>query len=303
MSSWSGKTRGNIIGYRIFVFLLRFGGLQSAYFLLCFVALYFFLFSRKAFRFIYFYFHIIQGFSRLRSIRYVYQNFYLLGQVLIDKVAVLSGIKTNFTFDFEGEEYLHQMAAMGKGGVLMSAHVGNWDMAGQLLNRIKSPINILLLDAEHRRIKTFLDSVMVKKEQNRAVKIIVEKGDYSHLIEIKKAFSNNELLGLHSDRYLPGAKMLKAKLLGREAAFPFGPFFLALRFGVPVSFTFAIKESRNHYHFFATPGKIYPVSGRSPGEAELMVILNDYVTELEKILKKYPKQWFNYYSFWENKVS
>jgi predicted LPLAT superfamily acyltransferase len=29
--------------------------------------------------------------------------------------------------------------------------------------------------------------------------------------------------------------------------------------------------------------------------------LNDYAAEMEKKVKQYPEQWFNYYNFWEQK--
>jgi predicted LPLAT superfamily acyltransferase len=30
-------------------------------------------------------------------------------------------------------------------------------------------------------------------------------------------------------------------------------------------------------------------------------MLNEYVNEIEKKVKEYPEQWFNYYNFWEQK--
>ena len=48
MSSWQGKSRGTHLGYRIFVWILKSFGVQPAYFLLRFVAFYYFLFSYTA---------------------------------------------------------------------------------------------------------------------------------------------------------------------------------------------------------------------------------------------------------------
>lgn len=232
----------------------------------------------------------------------VYRNFILLGQTLIDKVCILSGTATHFTFDFEGEEHLRKIAKDGKGGILLNAHIGNWETAGQLLNRLSCNINILLMDIEHENIKRLLDQVMVVKSENTQVKIIVEKKDFSHLIEIKKTILNNEILVLHGDRFVPGMKVLSTTFMDKKATFPYGPFFLAVRFGVPVSFVFALKERKNHYHFFATPAKVYTPANSTITESDLLPILNDYTATLEKVLRKYPLQWFNYYPFWENQT-
>ena len=61
-----------------------------------------------------------------------------------------------------------------------------------------------------------------------------------------------------------------------------------------------MKESRSHYHFYATPPKKYDIpEGKRISYEDLMPVLNDYIAALESMLKKYPEQWFNYYGFWE----
>ena len=45
MPAWQGKSKGNTLGYRIFVSVLKTAGVMPAYFMLRFVALYYFLFS------------------------------------------------------------------------------------------------------------------------------------------------------------------------------------------------------------------------------------------------------------------
>lgn len=74
-----------------------------------------------------------------------------------------------------------------------------------------------------------------------------------------------------------------------------GPFLLAAKFKVPVSFVFAVKESKLHYHFFASEVKDYTAANK---DAVMQEMLNEYAAEMEKKLKQYPEQWFNYYNFW-----
>src|ERR1035437_11092420 len=109
MSSWKGKTRGGVLGYKIFVWTLKHLGISFSYFLLCFVVPYFIFSSRKATVAIYRYFRERMHFGVIHSVTGVYRNFYVFGQVLLDKIAMLAGFQSNFTFDFEGEEYLRQM--------------------------------------------------------------------------------------------------------------------------------------------------------------------------------------------------
>ncbi len=292
MSSWQGKSKGTPLGYRIFVWVLKTFGVLPAYFLLRFIALYYFFFSFKASRQIYLLYRQKLGYNSISSITKVYTNYFLLGQSIIDKVVVMSGIKNNFTFDFDGEENLRQIASMQKGGILLSAHIGNWDVAGHLFTRLETPINIVLYDGEHEQIKEYLERVTGKSKIN----IIVIKNDLSHIYAISNAFANNELVCMHADRFMPGNKTLTGKFLGAEARFPMGPFLLAATFKVPVSFVFAVKETSLHYHFFATAIKDYSSFAK---EAVMQEMLNDFTTAMETKVKQYPEQWFNYYNFWK----
>ena len=293
MSSWKGQTRGGVLGYKIFVWTLKYLGLSFAYFLLYFVVTYFVFSSGRAFGSLFRYFHEIRKYSRIRSLFSIYRNYYIFGQVLLDKIAMLAGFQSKFTFDFEGEEYLRQM---DNGGLLISAHVGNWEIAGQLLNRLEKTINILLLDAEHQQIKKYLSGVLT----NRNVNFIVIKEDYSHLVQIKSAFERGEIIAMHGDRFIEGNKIMVFDFLGRPAPFPVGPVNIAARFGVPVSYVFAIKESKKHYHFYATPLRLVPFSQNLKKRDEfLREALEAFVMAFEKIAVKYPLHWFNYYDFWK----
>ena len=294
MTAWQGKSKGTPFGYRIFVWVLKTLGVLPAYFLLRFVVLYYFFFSFKDSRQIYFFYRRKLGYSRVSAIIKLYKNYYLLGQSIIDKVVVMSGIKNNFSFDFDGEENLRKIAALEKGGMLLSAHIGNWDVAGHLFNRLETRINIVMYDGEHKQIKEYLESVTGKRNVN----IIVIKNDLSHIYAISDAFSNNELVCMHADRFLEGNKTLTANFLGDKARFPMGPFLLASKFKVPVSFVFAVKESKLHYHLYAGKIKDYSIFAK---DEVMQVMLNDYAAEMEVKVKQYPEQWFNYYNFWEQK--
>lgn len=293
MATWQGKTRGGLLGHLIFVYTLRYLGLSPAYFLLRFVSFYYFVFSRKSNRIINRYFQEIHQYPPRRARWAVYKNYYTLGQILIDKVAIYSGLVDKFTFDLEDETHL---AAMTRGGFMISAHIGNWEMAGKKSDRIDKTLNLLMLDEEHRKIKDLLESVM--KERN--IRIIPLKDDLSHLIEIRKVLDESELVCIHGDRFREGSKTMTATFMGKPARFPEGPFYLALRMGAPVSFAFAMKAGKKRYHFHATPPKTYPLpAGKRIGQEDIRPVLEDYILAVEEMLKKYPEQWFNYYEFWE----
>lgn len=292
---WSGKSRGGKTGYKIFVFLLRHFGLKPAYFLLYFVAFYFFITSWKTNKYIFNYFRKY-NYSWFKRLSRTYRNYYIFGQIIIDKVASMAGFKAKFTFSFEGEEYLNQMTSEESGGIMMSAHIGNWEIAGHYFDRLEKPVNVVMLDAEYAQIKDYLNSLGSRQKAN----IIPIKDDLSHLLLILEALNRKEIVCLHADRVLQKSpRNLKLKFLGKEAEFPYSIFKLIVSLQVPVSFVFAFKETSSHYHFFATPAKLYTDADR---EVAITKLSGDYVNEIEKKIKSYPIQWFNYYDFWQEQA-
>lgn len=295
MSSWKGKTRGGVLGHKIFIFLLKNFDISVAYFVLRFVVFYFVFFSPKAFKSIFYLYNERLGFSFIKSFFYIYKNYYSLGQVLLDKVALLAGFYNKFTYDFEDEIYLKTMIEENTGGILISAHLGNWEFSSQLLNRLEGKFNIVIFDAEHERIKEQLSLVLVNKKLN----VILIKDDLSHIYEINNALRNKEFICIHGDRYVANSKTISHNFLGEEANFPVGVFYLAAQYHVPVSFVYAIKSSNKHYKFFATPPKYFSGSNDKKNKNEkIKEVVNDYVENLEMMVKKYPEQWFNYFNFW-----
>ena len=287
---WQGKSKANPTGYKIFVFLLEKFGVQAAYLLLYFVSFYYFIFSHKTSKPILYFYNKRLGFSKLKSIRFLYKNYFTLGQTLIDKVALLAKVKTNFTYNFDGKNNLEEIVKNGKGGLLLSAHVGNWEAAGQMLEHINTKVNIVMYDGEDANIKKYLDSVTGE----RTFKIIYVKNDLSHIFEIKNALAANEIVCIHADRFLAGNKTIQTDFCGENAQFPYGPFLLSLKMDTPTVFVYAFKETNKHYHFYSSPLHYY---SKKDGDTE-QTVLNDFKIDLENKIKLYPEQWFNYHDFY-----
>lgn len=290
MPQWQGKTKGSKLGYKIFVYICRKMGVFPAYFVLYLVALYYFFFSWDSSRHIYYHFRKRIGYGKIKSILSIYRNYYLLGQTLIDKFVVMGGIKNKFTFTFDGEQYLRDIVLSGRGGILLSGHVGNWEIAGDLLKRLKTKINIVVFDAEHQWMKEYMDQVL-----NPNYNLIVMKDDMSHVYQIGDALHRNELICLHADRFIGNAKTLEINFFGEQSSFPVGPFAIATTFKVPVSIVFAFKETSTHYHFYGSP--IIEYDPTHEKNQHIQLLAENFVKLFEKMVKKYPKQWFNYFKF------
>jgi predicted LPLAT superfamily acyltransferase len=290
MNQWDGKSKGTVLGYKIFVFLIQKAGVRSAYFLLYFVASYYFLFLKKSNQAIFYYFKERLQYSWLQSKKMVFKSYYTFGQTIIDRVSISAGMRNYFSYEFDGIEVLKNLIAEKKGGVLISAHIGNFEIAEHFLGDINIDfrINLVTTDLEHSAIKSYLESLA----QKPTVKFIIIKEDLSHIFEINAALANNELVCFTGDRYFEGTKSLSEKILGKEAHFPAGPFLIASRLKVPVVFVYVMKEPNLHYHLYAREAAVKHRDEKG--------LLKEYIKSVESILQKYPLQWFNYFDFWND---
>ena len=288
MSQWDGKSKGTLLGYKIFVFCIKKLGIKVSYFVLVFVAFYYFLFLKKSNQAIFYYFNKKQKHSFWKSKKMVYMSYFTFGQTIIDKIAISAGLRDRFTYEFDGVTILKQLLEEKKGGVLISAHIGNFEIAEHFFGEIdfNCQINLVTTDREHSVIKEYLETVTKKS----SIKFIFIKDDMSHIFEINNALSRNELICFTGDRYFEGTKCLTATILGEEANFPAGPFLIASRLKVPVVFVYVMKEANLHYHLYARKAQTK--------HRDEKALLMDYIESVESMLKMYPLQWFNYFDFW-----
>jgi len=289
MSQWDGKSKGTVLGYKIFVFFIKKVGIQSAYFILYFVASYYFIFLKKSNQAIFYYFKERLGYSYFKSKRMVFKSYYTFGQTIIDKVSISAGMRNKFTYEFDGVDILKKLLEEKKGGVLISAHIGNFEIAEHFFSEIdiEFQINLVTTDLEHSAIKNYLESITKKA----TIKFIIIKDDLTHIFEINSALARNELVCFTGDRYFEGVKSLSENLLGKEAKFPAGPFLIASRLKVPVVFVYVMKEANLHYHLYTRESHVKHRDEKG--------LLKAYTESVESMLQKYPLQWFNYFDFWD----
>lgn len=284
MASWGGRSKGNVFGYLIFIRLIKFFGIRAAYHLLRVVALYYFLFSLSPKR------NLKKFYLKIPSLstgihELIFKNFIFLGKCLIDRYAFQMGAGSKISYSEEGEKYLKELSQQKQGAVLISGHLGNWDIAANLLKSLDAKLNVVMYDGEAQKLKAFLENTVGKPMFNI---IPIRENDLSHIFLIKDALSKGEMICIHGDRYVEGSKTLEMEMFGEKTLLPQGPFQIAALMKVPYAFVYAVKTGTYQYHFSCSEPKI----SRNPKE-----IANEYLSTLEVMVQKYPEQWFNYHPF------
>ena len=293
--SWSGKSRGGVFGHWFFLTITRASGRALAYWVIYPVTLYFLITapaaraaSREFLR------RALGPTDWLSSMIRSYRHLLAFARTMVDRALFRTRGKTAFRYTEEGIHLIQEAAAAGKGAVLLTAHVGNWELAGGLLSGAAGEkLAIVAYEGERERIAQFM-----KRSGGPQFRIIDVGRDFLASLEMIRALRGGAVLAVHGDRPM-GGQVIAVPFLGREARFPVGPFLLAAVSGAPLIATFSLQVGPAAYRFFANePQRLSFTAGQSR-EAQLRVWVEQYVAVLESLVRQYPYQWFNFYDFWD----
>ena len=197
--TWKGKTRGGTFGYMFFIYMIRCLGITAAYGFLSLVVLYFIPFAPKATASTWQYARNRLKYGRAKAAGLLLKNYYRLGQILIDKVAIGNGMADKYHFEFENYQAFLNVLNGNTGVIMIGAHVGNWEIGAPFFDEYGKKINIVMFDAEHERIKEILE----KNASTRDYKIIpVNEDNLTHVFRITEALERKEYVCFQGDRYL-----------------------------------------------------------------------------------------------------
>ena len=176
--------------------------------------------------------------------------------------------------------------AQGASGLVsVTAHVGNWELAGRLLATGASrPTHVVVTPDEAPELERWVrrdgDGVRFVPRSHPAIGIA-----------LLAALRRGEVVALQGDRAIGSRADVSLPFFGRPARFPLGPFILARAAGVPVLPAFCVLD--RGYRYTLRVGKPIPVErGEEEHAAQAWVGL------LEEVVRDHPTQWFNFFDVW-----
>jgi predicted LPLAT superfamily acyltransferase len=294
-TNWSGtgQLRGGRAGVAFFIGAIRWLGPRLTYGLAILPAIYFSFASPDVPATMDFHRRIFGPQPWWKRRWLVFKHFFSFGRAIIDRVAILAGNTKHYSFTFDGEHHIHEAVAEGNGVLLLTAHLGNWEAAGQLLSRINAPINVAGFDKEPDEIRELL-----LKSSKKHFQLIALTGAPTDAIQLVAAMRRGEVVCLMGDRTY-GSPATSVPFLGSHAPFPIGGYVMAAIAGAPIVQVFSLREPRGHYHFFGFP----PLRPHRPPHHERNAYLREcarqFANRLEGIVKRDPFQWYNFFPFWD----
>lgn len=293
---WQGKTHGGRIWLKPLFFFLKIFPLWLGYFFMWFVIPFYMLFSRLGYKSIKHYFMHRHNMSGFKAFFKTFRNHFVFGQILLDRFALFAGKKNAFDVEIEGNELITNLIEQKKGGIILSSHVGNFEIAGYLFSMGQSRMHGLIFGQENPTMLAFRNEIL--KRNN--ISLIPVSQDLSHMFTIMDVIKKGEFVAMPGDRSFEGTRVHSCKFLNANANFPTGAFTMAEKLKVPVISLFVMKSGRKKYNIYLKEIKPRQNETFKNKQEKTAAFASAFVQEVEQIVKKYPEQWFNFYDFWKD---
>ena len=288
-NKWSGKTDGQPWMQRSLIAMFRVLPLWLLYGFMAIVVPFYMIFNRKGYQAMYRFFRDRMGYGRWKSFWSVYANHFRFGQIILDRFGVYAGKK--YQFVTEGQELMDELETHPEGFLLLSSHVGNYEIAGYSLKPKNKKFNALVYAGETATVMENRQRILSQNNMS----MIPVKDDLSHLFALNAALDNGEMVSMPADRIFGSQKSAECQFFGAKANFPLGAFAMAVQKNVPVLAVFVMKEGMKRYHAYVQEVQCDPqVSKRE----QMGQLAQSFAERLESIVRRYPTQWFNYFDFW-----
>jgi len=210
------------------------------------------------------------------EVREVFRNFgrYLLEFTNADRVAPAD-------VTINASPPVDELLRSGRGALLLSAHVGNWELGAVALAKRGHRVAAVALPHADLRVNRWFD----RRRSGAGVEVIpLGSRATRRCLELLRA---GYLIGIVGDREF-GLNGLDVTFFGRQAMVPRGPALLSLRSGAPAVPTFMIRESFGRFTLQMEP-PLWPPERASAEAVDRLT--RQYTAVIERAIRRFPEQW------------
>ena len=232
---------------------------------------------------------IIPGSNALTNFFRCYRVFWNFAWTIADNLR-FKELRVQPDWEFEGLANFEKLVAEPRGAILLTAHMGNYDLGAQLFAQSCDRKIVMVrapeADPETRRYEEELHARTAGE-----VRIDFNTRASELAIDLLTALREGEIVAIQGDRVTPGIASLQATLFGKRTELPAGPFALAMSARVPIYPAFIFRLGRRNYRLVAAEPFEVVRTSRDRDEAFARAA-EQWTRELEKVLRAAWFQWF-----------
>jgi KDO2-lipid IV(A) lauroyltransferase len=190
--------------------------------------------------------------------------------------------------DIDARDFLSKTINQKKGGVLLSAHFGNWELLALCGGLLATPVSIIVKRLKNNEIDRKMN-LWRTMHGNR----IIYNGQA--LREGLRTLQNGGILSILGDQSDPNGSFF-TEFLGRRTSVFLGPAYLALKARVPLFVGICRRTGDGRYKFESEEIDTTDL-GTTKADAEELV--RRYTKVFERYIHQYPEEWFWLHDRWK----
>ncbi len=290
---WSGRSKGFAAGWRFVLAVLRLGGRKPAYVLVNVLAAWYALVAATPGIRAY-----LARYAEARGgqdapppgLAGLYRNFAV---TIIDRLLFLLQGPPAFPYVSEGAEHIIELFASG--GILLTAHMGNTEVAagGPGASERMRKLTVVRVEAEGDHGRGLLLALPTDWQPRI---IAVNRSEGFSTLSILRDLRAGAVVAMHGDRMVDDRKAV-VQFLGAPMEVPVGPYLLAALADVPVIVAGCFKEG-DTYRIVGEAPRRYKFDRSRPREEQLQAWAQAYAERLETWVRRWPGQWYNFHDVW-----
>ena len=189
---------------------------------------------------------------------------------------------------FENLAYLDSALDAAKGVIILTAHIGNWELGGVAVAIKGYPIAAVALPHRHKKVDMFFNS----QRESSGLRVI-PLGQAAR--DSLKALRQNQIIALVGDRDFTNKGEI-IDFLGMPTYLPEGPAVFSLKTGASILPVFVLRESDDTFTLkFEKPIEFNPTGDKINDRRNLIF---QYKLVIEDYIRHYPEQWLMFRRFW-----
>lgn len=207
----------------------------------------------------------------------------------VDKEYIRDNVK------IENIHYFDQALKRGKGVIVITAHLGNWELGGGVIALSGYPFWVVALSHENQKVNEFF----ISQRQSKGIQVIPLGSAARQCLNLLK---ENKMVALVGDRDFT-EKGIKVDFFGRETFLPLGPAFLSMKTQSSIVMGFMLRNPDDT--FTLTIHKPIELNineqntqNQQNKEEYLLKIIDSYKGVIEDYIREYPDQWYMFRRFW-----
>jgi lauroyl/myristoyl acyltransferase len=231
---------------------------------------------------------VLPGSSRLTNHLRAFRTLMHFAQTIADGANYRVN-HADFDYEIEGAELLEQLAR-ADGAILLTAHMGNYDLGAALfVQKFNREISMVRAPEPHQESAQHLTE-FVEQTGKGAVKIAYSTDGALVAFDLLNRVRAGEIVSIQGDRVTPGVANVDGRMFGRYVRVPSGPFTLALVAQKPIYPLFMIRAG--HYRHRIIVREPITVSRSGHRRDDIAAAAGKWCAVLESVLAQHWDQWF-----------